>query len=1030
MSKGKTRSTMAMWLCRLLGILVAFWAGMVNADCRIQLEETQKERGVLQRIVLENELVKYVLYPQFGARAGELWYKPKGINVAAPDYDANGFPTRLGGMLDGGSTAVFQFKVLQNSPELASIEFYRPDSPAYKRLTLRKGSAVLQVDRQYVNAGQSTTGEYAYKVKSFPWPDGEPPNTGAVSLCVPTTKAVRVLTPGKRARYREMLGKFMVNVGDGWLSTSGAKQGVTYASVFAEDSLWAYYWWRYRSVAKGTHEWVYRKLPAGKMQQIRSYVILFNGLPPQVDITRDYAASLDRTVEGRKLTLKLTLLSLFGDLEEVRVRTQLASFDGKILAELPNLDLGKIPLNGKAEGALAWEGDLAGNLLIKQQVFAAGKEIGHYEDALKPDGIPESYTRAIDLPEPKILDVPGWQKEEVKTIEVTPRDRQSGAKLYVDEFASSAEAWGRPLKAFALDCVRDEWESFAVAFLPVEYEGEVTVEASDLAAVGTGKPVSGRIVIRVEQRQDVSDIKAGKTGLWARWLDPQAAFQAQKGKATNVWFTVDTHGLPPGDYTSRIVFAYGPRKLEFDLQLKVWALSYPIRPLLHLEVEHHFELLPGLGDPALLQAYLDDFRRHRMTVFQDYGARTFHRATKQADGSWDFSAYDDLINRVLDAGLVRFMTQRFQAPAFKGAAAAYLRSRGYPPAALWLKNRDEVPTDQFPSMVEQARVWMDAGWNVFSTFHDVTASGKQTRYLSPYFRMFQGGLNSRADYAKRLAAGDLDFSNEMWRYNGWGACWITYTGRLNPGWASVALGLDGWHLHVYNRGKLLDALARVSKDRPPVDSAAFEGARDSIEAASLYRLAQYQIMKLEQQGQAADAVAKQALTETVGDGKAIINRRQSVHGITAWEQLKTPTVAEHYQARRKVLQVLTDLAPHAANIAPDLYWGRFRLATDGQVHFQITGDQNAKAMLETALRDTFGIDCRKLAKQQQFSIHLAIDKTLGSGRYTLADSNPWHWRLLAGDEAGMKRGLKNVVALMTPYSIRHILSYGLARPEF
>jgi len=446
-------------------------------------------------------------------------------------------------------------------------------------------------------------------------------------------------------------------------------------------------------------------------------------------------------------------------------------------------------------------------------------------------------------------------------------------------------------------------------------------------------------------------------------------------------------------------------------------------------------LLPGVrrqpGDRDLMQAYLDDFARHRMTVFQDYGVATLAKAEKRDDGTWDFSMYDDMISRILDAGLVRFMTQRFQSPAFKAASAAYLRSRGYPPAALWLKNRDEVPTDQYPSMVEQARVWMNAGWNVFSTFHDVTASGAQTRYLSPYFRMFQGGMNSREDYAKRLAAGDLDFSNEMWRYNGWGACWITYTGRLNPGWACAALGLDGWHLHVYNRGKLLDALVRVSKDEPPVSSAAFEGARDSIEAASLYRLAQYQVMKLESVEDAAGAVdsARKALGDVVGDGEAIVNRTRKRYGVNVWEDAKTPTVAEHYRARKRLLQILEELKPYAGKIAPDLYWGDSQLATDGEVHLSMTGNETAKTMLATAIKGAFGIDSSRAGKQQ-FQIHLGYEEEVGAGRYSFDSSNPWNWRLVAGDEVGMDRGIRNLVALMTPYHVRTILSHDLAKPKF
>ena len=393
-------------ICGVLGATVACGVGSARADSSLKIEKIDTEKG------LENSLVKFVFYPDYGARVGEAWYKPANVNVAGQKFDSDGLPDGLGGLLTRDPVS-FAFNVLRDTPEAVSIRFFRTDMLRERVVTLRRNQAMLQLDYVFANEGQEETDEYVFMVRNFPWPDGGPSDSGTASLCVPTTKAVRVMPPGKEHPqvFPEMGGKFMVNVGGPWLSTTGSKHGITMANVFAEDSLFGYYWWNYRSVAMGTHEWVFRKLPPGKVQNVTSYFILFEGMPAQVDITRDYAMSLEKTIEGDHLELKMTLLSLARDLGDVRVRTELAGFDGKLIATLPETALGDVPLHGQAEGTVRWEGDLSGNMLVRQRVFSAGKEIGRYEDALRPGDIPESYTRKIDLPKPRYSDIPGWKKE-------------------------------------------------------------------------------------------------------------------------------------------------------------------------------------------------------------------------------------------------------------------------------------------------------------------------------------------------------------------------------------------------------------------------------------------------------------------------------------------------------------------------------------------------------------------------------------------------------------------------------------------
>jgi len=1014
------------------------------SDTSVQELREEKKQGVLRRVIMENELVRLEIYPDFGARIAKAWYKPENVNVVCPDFDDEGFPKTFNGLIGGADTVPFEYEILENTADKVSIHFTGEGPMGDKTLTLYRGRSVLQVDWVLKHEGQDPLGDATFKVRNFPWPDGEPADNGNVSLVVPTAKAVRIHRPmneAKQPRYEELTGKFKLSVGDCWLATTGHKHGITLANVFTTDALHSFYWWRYRSVANGTHEWYYRKVEPGEMKNERSYMALYTGLPYPVDVTRDYATGLARTVADTGVEFDVSLIALWAPLKDVRVRVSLVDFDGKLVAKVGEAALGDVALNEVKTSKLNWQGDHAPNLLIQGEVLAGGEVIGRYEDALKPAPIPETYTRKSDLPAPVIAKIPGWTKEEKRAVEITDADRAAGAKLYLDEFALSDDAWGESCQRIELNVVRDEWESFSVSFLPAGLEGNVEISVSPLKDPG-GKTIPPQQVrLRIERRQDISDAKLGLNDLWARWIEDGSSFQAEKSKPKNAWFTINTHGVEPGDYTGRITFQYGGKSLGFDLAVKVWNVTYPSRPLIHLEVEHLLEHMPGTviregGSSSLnlpkIDEYIESFRRHRMTVLQNYAHKSFMLAKVQEDGRYDFSMYDPLLDRAIAAGMTRAMTMTYTPLPHKAAVARYLRSQGYPANALWVKNRDEVPPDQYPSMVEEARDITRAGWNAFSTLHHTLSNGKHTRFLTRQYKMLQGGMTNRDDYRDRLADGDIDWTTELWRYHGWGACWIDYPKRVLVGWQAVAMGFDGYHLHVYSRGMVQDALVLMTKDNPPVDSPAFEGARDGFEAATLYRLARYQIMKLKRAGgaQAAVARAEAALAPIIGDGKGILNRTRTKSGLYWWEDLTQPTMGEFREAQRATLEVLMDLKPHLGAIQPDLYWGRDKLVDEGKVLIELTGDANAVTRLCAAVQDEFGIDLSETAEKPAYRVHFALDPALAAGRYEIDTENPWRWVFRAPDEKGLERGVRNLVGLMSGWDIREIVTDELPRPEF
>ncbi len=139
MGKAKERYDMRIkiaLICGVLGATVACGAGSARADSSLKIEKIDTEKGVLQRVTIENSLVKFVFYPDYGARVGEAWYKPANVNVAGQKFDSDGLPDGLGGLLSRDPVS-FAFNVLRDTPEAVSIRFFRTDMLRERVVTLR-----------------------------------------------------------------------------------------------------------------------------------------------------------------------------------------------------------------------------------------------------------------------------------------------------------------------------------------------------------------------------------------------------------------------------------------------------------------------------------------------------------------------------------------------------------------------------------------------------------------------------------------------------------------------------------------------------------------------------------------------------------------------------------------------------------------------------------------------------------------------------------------------------------------------------
>jgi hypothetical protein len=360
-------------------------------------------------------------------------------------------------------------------------------------------------------------------------------------------------------------------------------------------------------------------------------------------------------------------------------------------------------------------------------------------------------------------------------------------------------------------------------------------------------------------------------------------------------------------------------------------------------------------------------------------------------------------------------------------AARYLRDRGYPDEDIWAKHKDEQPATSFPVMIEDVQWLRQNGYRPYHTFNHVLAIPEYMADLKRAFDMYQGGFSTRGDTEARVKDGSLKPGDEVWMYQGWGATWIAYEHNRRPGWFAAGAELDGYHVHVYYRWHMLDAIIFPSADGP-TGSPAWEAIRDGFADAQYVALARRWIEKLERNGQkdAADKACK-ALARIVGAEDSVVpiqRRRERLLWVEAVPSFDMDTAE---RARAALLELLAGMTPAVAKLGPSLYYGVEPLALDGKVALAIAPGANAAGAeaLKAVLVKRFGIQpvaaqaARVVVDLQVGSVPGAWQATNphitgiypGPGEYVVhappADKAGSRRILIFGrDEAGLKKGIE------------------------
>ncbi len=1030
-----------------------------------EVTRTEGAEGDERVITLENEHLRLIIFPDLGGRIGHIIDRATGDDLVYWELSTDAVYGGLGGALDDRRNTFAQYtaELPVEQPDTVRLSYRDEDAGIVKTISLPEGASTITVEYTFSNLSQADFGDYEAMVKNFFLPSGGP--IGEDDLyCIPTSGGVREIVARTGSwRYPELGGKFKQGVGP-WSALVSTTKRRAIAAAFSNDLYRWFYYWK-GGIDYPTFEWVFQALPAGMQGSTTLSLHIAPDLTAVTHADAAFVTETERADEG----LVTSVFAAREALEGASLATTVTHLPGEGAEALATVALPAIALAQTGHVTVPWQ-PAEGTWAVRQRIMRGGEALAEWERAIvvgKPSG---ELAREVRFPAAAQLEpVPGWEREEQTDI-VQPGDAdlRRGFVAYMDEFAPEAER-GQPLRRYALEMGAGEQKTFGFRVRALRDVENLQVEvASELF------PTQQFALFGVEP-VDVSNESAGKSNLTGRKLIPWRSVDLAEGEEAEVWVRVRTQPVARGKFDSELTIRgrdTGRARIELHMDLHPVLLPRP--DLVSLEAEHQLMGLPGCWDAEagrwnedVLQRYARDLGSHLVDFEQGFwgwfsrprqpdrvlleDGRTLAEWTASDPGEdesprMDLSYLDPVFDAAIRNGLVRFSTNSSGGlpPAHVPGvvmteAARYLRDRGYPAQDIWCKHMDEQPADKFPSMVEQAR-WLDEhGWRPFSTFNNVLANPKQMAVLNPAFDLFQGGFPTRADVQARLADGTLEPTDEVWMYQGWGATWRSYADNRRPGWFAAAAGLDGYHVHVYYRWSMTDAVIFPS-EQGPSSSPAWEAMRDGMADAQWVALARRWIDRLDAASEdnprlesvVADARAR--LAGAVGDeGVISLSRvRDRLHWVERIDP-ETFSVAKAEEARAIVFGVLDDLRRPIADLGPSLYYGDNTLAENGEVLVRITsGDANAVGLLQNLLGERFGVKPRMgRAWTGEFAVDLRVadasgyedadlhlwDGYPGPGEYIIhvepaEGMEPARMLIYGRDEAGLAKGIANWVSFL------------------
>ncbi|MCM8785494.1 MAG: DUF5107 domain-containing protein [Candidatus Omnitrophica bacterium] len=1009
----------------------------------VKFEEKEGDYG--KEITLTNEFLSITIYPEMGGRIGKLIDKKSGINMVFFDYPPEHpkWKGGLGGALDDRVDRYkkrYDYRVIKKTEDEASIYLELPrekeeDIIIKKFITLKKNTPSIYVEYHYLNYTDKETGSYELAIRNFFWPSGEPPNWEKDKLFIPTIKTVREIGDNSNLPD-ELKGKFQLDIMPTWNAFIDKKNKRGLVFTFNDD----FYRWFYRWI-KGetaTYEWIFSNLPPGKEGITKFNISVINGLDGCVDASEKYVLNLIFNKDTNGYKVKHQVYPLY-DLKDLRIVSIITDKKSDVNLSLPDIEFGSLKAGNVYEKEVFW--NIKEGWIIKQRIYSGKELLGEYEIPFPIDKPPADYTREKKGKSKFVMkDIPDFKlKEKEDILQITEKDEKRGYIVYRDYFAFEKDR-GKDTEKIELYVGKDELEAVSLKIRIFRDLGQFEIITEDK-----------RINLYVQEEEGLKLEKSGLEGKIGYKLVRDNKFTSLEKRDKTIWLIWDGRNVKSGIY--EIPLLIKPEKgepKEIICKINIFDIKLPERNIFEFEAEGY--LLSSYGSMCkwnenLWEKYINDLSLHRVNIAQIFSGweKNYIRLPKEIEikilpkgepigkstrvnGNFiDFSSWDKWIEKIIEAGLTRVyirengLEERTEDEKWMiKELARYLEEKGYTYRDRILKFVDEMPAEFYPKMADIGNMYNNLGWRVLHTCFPVR-SKIQMSILNPSTDFWHGPIPEEKDREERIKEGNLDLTDEIWTYSGWGAVWASYESRRTFAWRCISNNLNGMHLHVYYRGSLADALIFPSEDGP-IPSAAWEGARDGVEDGQYFYLAKQWIKNLKENN-----VWDERLKNFEYILKEISEKFKKVENITYEEIIR---------AKLEVLNILKELKNYEKHIKPSIFYGFDNLVIKGIPKYILSGDEeisnrfNEKIYSRCNLKFNYYLWEKVEKKENNFILFLTLeddireflkDEKLRSkpvnypkkGSYSIYKiTNPYAEGkqiiiVLGGDKEGLLKGMSN-----------------------
>ncbi len=579
---------------RILTTALLIGAGTWVCGGMLKVGEEDTDRDGKKNLVVENDLIRVVVEPSYGARIRSLYLKAQQreeVYISADD-------TRFGGFLDDRMSRQMlkespcQSRVLERSAERLRVESsYVPQKGDFARLEIRKvftlkpDSATVHVEHQVVNRDE-------VERRIAPWfrnivADYVKERRNAASHGADTSLVVE---GGVFHRIASGRDSFAIPARN-WVARvpkePKPEQGIVYF-VFDYDDVYQLYTVHFQHMH--CVELVYRpvKLAPGASWET-SYLVAAAGPLANVRFASgNLAADLKRTDDA--LVAELSPTASFGEVEVVLTPDKAQAVSRRCRLEQGCTTAVTFP----ASAAETYE----------MKVMRGGVDLLSASDGTGEKGPMVSdikEIRAVDLPPEAPAAVTPWPRKAAAFASLQPRILPNREMLAEDQ---SLQVWAEnglervferdapdPTTAKRVDKVsvaaaRGERESFQIA---IRNSGAQPLKDVRLSIGGwAGKPTalpSGiaqwNALAYIETRQP-SHFRDYPVGRWPDPLDKSPVFKIEPGQSRVIWFSLQVpREAAAGRYKAPVELLVGERKAAgFEVELRVFGFALPHGPAL------------------------------------------------------------------------------------------------------------------------------------------------------------------------------------------------------------------------------------------------------------------------------------------------------------------------------------------------------------------------------------------------------------------------------------------------------------------